>query len=142
MMPVAEMGYTQVLPVASARYHSTCRFAIICTVRHVGLKRSRSSNHVHVQLLASEGSLPITCGSRLLASNRSQLSPITSPSPSRPALESVGTLDRNSCWWIFVLSLPSGLVAWSNVSIHLLALNLVRQPRPTVSAVVMNLPVR
>ena len=100
-------------------------------VRHVVLKRPRPSNHVNVQLLASEGSLQITCGLRLLASNRSQLSPITSPSPSRPALESVGTLDRYSCWLIFDLLLPSGLVAWSNVSIHLLALNLVRQPRPT-----------
>ena len=51
MMPVAEMGYTQVLPVASVR------FAIVCMVRYVGLKWPRLSNHLCVQLLASEGSL-------------------------------------------------------------------------------------
>ena len=32
------------------------------------------------------------------------------PRPSCPALEYVGTLDKDSCWLIFVLSLPSSLV--------------------------------
>ena len=49
MMPVAEMD---------TRRYSRSRvqdgFAIACMVRHIGLKRPRPSNHVFVQLLASE----------------------------------------------------------------------------------------
>ncbi len=45
------------------------RFAIVCMVRHVGLKGLRTSNHIYVQLFASR-SLQITDRSGLLASNR------------------------------------------------------------------------
>ena len=47
------------------------RLAIACMVRHVGLKGLRPSNHINVQLFASEQSLQITSGLGSLASNRS-----------------------------------------------------------------------
>ena len=82
---------------------------------------SQMAKTLQSSLCAAVGVGRITCGSRLLASNPSQLSPITSTSPSRHAPESVGAPDRNSCWSIFDFSYRGALVAWSNVSTHLLA---------------------